>query len=281
MDTLNGLLEEEAGYLAGAERHGRTAGRCGRGPTASSGEIAVHMPKPKGARSAAAIIERCRRRETSAREAHTETRRRRLPRGRRRRGGPRGARGVLAGVSLAAQVPRAARREYARRRQGLRDGRLDSRGLPEAAYQRCAARSCRNVLAEAPKSEGPGAAAVPEAAHATGSRDASEAKALGAASELEASKLGEAAKVVSEGHAETLAHTKLPAARWRRIRADSAVERLNGEVRRRTGRWAPSPTGDPPHACGHQAQARRRERAGRPSLSGRDAAAEAHREAGL
>lgn len=49
------------------------------------------------------------------------------------------------------------------------------------------------------------------------SREASEAKALEVASELEASRLGEAAKAVREGYAETLTYTRFPAAHWRMI----------------------------------------------------------------
>ena len=74
--TLNGLLEAEADDLVGAERHGRTAereayraGHHGRGPTTSSGEVAIRMPKLEGTRLATAAIERYRRRESSVEEA--------------------------------------------------------------------------------------------------------------------------------------------------------------------------------------------------------------------
>lgn len=73
-----------------------------------------------------------------------------------------------------------------------------------------------------------------KAAHAMESREAGEAKALEVASELEASKLGEAAKVAREGYAETLTYTRFPREHWRRIRTDNAIERLNREIRRRT-----------------------------------------------
>ena len=78
-DTLNGLLEEEAGDLVGAERYERTAereayraGHCDRSLTTSSGEVTIHMPKLKGMRFTTAIIERYRRRETSVEEAMIE-----------------------------------------------------------------------------------------------------------------------------------------------------------------------------------------------------------------
>ena len=79
-DTLNGLLEEEAGDLVGAERHERTAdreayraGHYERKLTTTSGEVTIRMPKLKGMRFTTAIIERYRRRETSVEEAMIET----------------------------------------------------------------------------------------------------------------------------------------------------------------------------------------------------------------
>ena len=79
-DTLNGLLEEEADDLVGAERYERTAereayraGHYDRSLATSSGEVTIHMPKLKGMRFTTAIIERYRRRETSVEEAMIET----------------------------------------------------------------------------------------------------------------------------------------------------------------------------------------------------------------
>lgn len=66
------------------------------------------------------------------------------------------------------------------------------------------------------------------------SRDAAEAEALAVADELERSKPREGAKVVRDGHAETLTYTGFPREHWRRIRANNAIERLNREIRRRT-----------------------------------------------
>lgn len=92
----------------------------------------------------------------------------------------------------------------------------------------------RNVPSRAPESKRPGVAAMLKAIRAMEPREASEAKAPEVASELEASRLGEAAKAVREGCAETLACTRFPAAHWRRIRTNNAIERLNREIRRRT-----------------------------------------------
>lgn len=78
-DTLNGLLEEEAGDLVGAERYERTAereayraGHYERKLTTTSGEVTIRMPKLRGMRFTTAIIERYRRRETSVEEAMIE-----------------------------------------------------------------------------------------------------------------------------------------------------------------------------------------------------------------
>ena len=54
------------------------------------------------------------------------------------------------------------------------------------------------------------------------------------ADELDSMKLEEAAKTVREGYAETLAYTRFPRKRWRRIRTNNAIERLNREICRRT-----------------------------------------------
>ena len=106
--------------------------------------------------------------------------------------------------------------------------------FPGAAYQRCAVHFYRNVLARVPKSRRPTVAAMPEAIHAMESREASEAKALEVAGELERMRLGEAARVVREGFTETLTYTRFPRERWRRIRTNDAVERPDREIRRRT-----------------------------------------------
>ena len=78
-DTLNGLLEEEADDLVGAERYERTAdreayraGHYERKLATTSGEVTIRMPELKGMRFTTAIIERCRRREASVEEAMME-----------------------------------------------------------------------------------------------------------------------------------------------------------------------------------------------------------------
>lgn len=94
--------------------------------------------------------------------------------------------------------------------------------FPDAAYQRCTVHFYRNVLARVPKSRRATVAAMLKAIHAMESR------------ELEAMRLGEAARVVREGSPETLAYTAFSREHWRRIRTNNAIERLNREIRRRT-----------------------------------------------
>ena len=105
--------------------------------------------------------------------------------------------------------------------------------FPEAAYQRRAVHFYRNALAKAPKSKMPRVAAMLKAIHAMESREASERKAAEVADELESMGLEGAAKAVRDGCAETLTYTRFPAAHWRRVRTNSAIERLNREIRRR------------------------------------------------
>lgn len=85
----------------------------------------------------------------------------------------------------------------------------------EAAHRRCTVRFYRNVLAKVPKTRYAKVAAMLKAIHSMESRKAAEAKALEVLSELRAAMLNEAAKVVREGYAETLAHARFPREHWR------------------------------------------------------------------
>lgn len=78
-ETANAMLDEEADQLVGVGSYERTderaayrAGHCERGFTTTSGRVTLKMPKLKGMRFATAVIERCRRRETSVEEAVIE-----------------------------------------------------------------------------------------------------------------------------------------------------------------------------------------------------------------
>lgn len=106
--------------------------------------------------------------------------------------------------------------------------------FPQAKYQRCTVHFYRNVLGKVPRQKRERVAKMLKAIHAQESLDASMAKAESVAADLEAMKLGAAAKVVREGCAETLTYTAFPMSHWVRIRTNNAIERLNREIRRRT-----------------------------------------------
>ena len=68
-ETLNELLEKEAESLTQAARYERSEARQGyhdRNLTTTSGDVTLHMPRLKGVSFETAIIERYRRRESSA-----------------------------------------------------------------------------------------------------------------------------------------------------------------------------------------------------------------------
>ena len=296
-ETINAMLDEEADQLVGAGPYERTderaayrAGHYKRGFTTTSGQVTLKMPKLKGMRFATAVIERCKRRETSVEEAIIEMHlagvsTRRIE----------GVSDILwgAGVSnlddkafkpveewrsrplireypyvcidgiylkrswggsyenvavmVAIGVNEDGYREVIGCAEGFTESAecwrdfpswLRSRGLrgvrmltgdkaagmvgsiaevfPKAKYQRCTVHFYRNVLAKVPKSKRSQVAAMLKAIHAMESREAS------------------AAKVVRDGHAETLAYCEMPREHWRRIRTNNAIERLNREIRRRT-----------------------------------------------
>ena len=77
-ETINAMLDEEAYQLVGAGPYERTderaayrAGHYERGFTTTSGQVTLKMPKLKGMRFAA-VVERYKKRETSAEEAIIE-----------------------------------------------------------------------------------------------------------------------------------------------------------------------------------------------------------------
>ena len=106
--------------------------------------------------------------------------------------------------------------------------------FPDAKYQRCTVHFYRNVLSKVPKSKRSQVAAMLKAIHAQESQAASDEKATSVVGMLKEMKLGEAAKVVKNGIAETLTYTTFPMEHWKRIRTNNAIERLNREIRRRT-----------------------------------------------
>lgn len=117
--------------------------------------------------------------------------------------------------------------------------------FPDAAYQRCAVHFCCNVLAKVPKSKRPRVAAMLKAIHAMELREASKAKALAVALELDGMKLKEAAGVARDGYVEALTYARFPVVHWRRIRSNNAIELITRKTRRRTRIVGTFPDGRP------------------------------------
>ena len=77
--TINAMPDAEtdeianaAGYECRTDRKAFRAGHCGRTPTAKAGKLSLKAPELKGALFGSAVIERCRRRESSVEEALME-----------------------------------------------------------------------------------------------------------------------------------------------------------------------------------------------------------------
>ena len=77
--TINAMPDAEADEIANAARYGRKTGRkafraghCERTLAAKAGKLSLKVPELKGALFGSAVIERCRRRESSVEEALME-----------------------------------------------------------------------------------------------------------------------------------------------------------------------------------------------------------------
>lgn len=115
-------------------------------------------------------------------------------------------------------------------------GMLEAAGevFPEAKYQRCVVHFYRNVFSVTPRSKMQLVAKMLKAIHAQESKEAAREKAKAVAAELQALKLKEAAKKVTDSIEETLTYMNFPYQHWIRIRTNNVIERLNREIRRRT-----------------------------------------------
>ena len=115
--------------------------------------------------------------------------------------------------------------------------------FPEAPCQRCTVHFHRNALSKVPARRRKRVAAQLKAIHAQESLGAGLRKAEEVARELETSRLADAAKVIREGVAETLAYARFPMGHWRRVRTNNGIERLNREVKRRANAVGSFPDG--------------------------------------
>lgn len=117
--------------------------------------------------------------------------------------------------------------------------------FPEARYQRCTVRFCRNVFGKVPRRKRTRVAKMPKAIHAQESREASEAKASEVADSLESMKLFAAAKVVREGCAETLSYADFPMQHWTRTGRTTSSSGSTGRSAAEPASSVGSPTGNP------------------------------------
>jgi putative transposase len=106
--------------------------------------------------------------------------------------------------------------------------------LPQARWQRCVVHFYRNVFRVVPTGKVREVAALLKAIHAQEDREAALAKAAQVVVKLEQSRLGQAAALVRDGIAETLAYMSFPREHWTRLRTNNPLERLNREIKRRT-----------------------------------------------
>ena len=115
-------------------------------------------------------------------------------------------------------------------------GLIESLGdfYPKAKWQRCMVHFYRNVFTVVPKGKVREVAAMLKAIHAQENREEAIRKAGSVAKKLEVMKLGKAAKLLSEGIQETLSYYDFPEEHHRRIRTNNPLERIMGEIRRRT-----------------------------------------------
>ena len=116
-------------------------------------------------------------------------------------------------------------------------GMLETVGevFPEAKYQRCVVHFYRNVFSVVPKSKVKTVAKMLKAIHAQESKRSAREKAKAVVAELQVMKLKEAAKKVEDSIEETLSYYDFPSEHWVKIRTNNVIERLNREIRCRTG----------------------------------------------
>ena len=121
-------------------------------------------------------------------------------------------------------------------------GMLESLGevYPETKYQRCTVHFYRNVFSATPRRE---VSMMLKAIHAQENHEAVVQKAKAVADRLKELKLSGAAEIVENGVDETLAYMYFPSRHRLRIRTNNTIERVNREIKRRTGAIGAFPDG--------------------------------------
>ena len=121
-------------------------------------------------------------------------------------------------------------------------GMLESLGevYPETKYQRCTVHFYRNVFSATPRRE---VSMMLKAIHAQENHEVAVQKAEAVADRLKELKLSGAAEIVENGVDETLAYMYFPSRHRLRIRTNNTIERVNREIKRRTGAIGAFPDG--------------------------------------
>ena len=107
--------------------------------------------------------------------------------------------------------------------------------FPDAHWQRCAVHFYRNVLSAVPVSRSEKVAAMLKSIHAQEDREAAGVKVRMVTEKLRELKPEKAAALVERGAEETFSYYDFPPTHWRSIRTNNPPERINREIRRRTG----------------------------------------------
>ena len=234
--TINAMPDAEADEIANAAGYERRTGRKafraghhGRTPAAKAGKLSLKAPELKGALFGSAVIERCRRRESSVEEALME---------------------------MCLAVDEGMREDAAGRERFFRSMiERGSRGVGPVVGDRCAGlvstvssmppnAECQRrmvcFMRDAPSKTPPGhrewASAALKAVFAQENRESAMAKAGTVAGETEERKLKAAANRLRGGVGETAACLLpgFPANHGTKPRTNDMIERLNREIRRRT-----------------------------------------------
>lgn len=222
-------IANAAGYERRTGRKAFRAGHHGRTPAAKAGELSLKAPELKGALFGSAVIERCRRRESSVEEALME---------------------------MCLAVDEGMREDAAGRERFFRSMiERGSRGVgpvvgdrcaglvstvnsmpPNAECQRRMVRFMRDVPSKTPPGHREWASAALKAVFAQEDRESAMAKAGTVACETEERKLKSAANRLRGGVGETTACLLpgFPANHGTKPRTNDMIERLNKEIRRRT-----------------------------------------------
>lgn len=105
---------------------------------------------------------------------------------------------------------------------------------PAAQWQRCVAHLYRNVLHAVSRGKARDVALMLKAIPVQEDKEATRQKPAEVMRKLQRLRLEKAARILESGCDETLSYYAFPATRWRHIRTNTPLERLNREIRRRT-----------------------------------------------